>query len=269
VSAPWLGALETGTRPAERSIHDPGFYTLPGQAHQYRCWKTEGHGAVDLHRSVVVSCDTYYYGLAVEMGIEKMHDFLARFNLGKPSGIDIEGERSGLNPNEAWKRARFKDKWYTGDTVSAGIGQGYMLATPMQLAYAVSVMANRVVAYRPHLAKEIFDEQTGKTRRIEPKPAYQTRFGDANLDRVREAMVGVTQPGGTAAQAALGLEGDLLGQPRLVDRDAIGGEGRDDRGVATSELDHGGRCYRAAAIAAFISATAARNPMKTARDTMA
>jgi penicillin-binding protein 2 len=85
----------------------------------------------------VVSCDTYYYGLAVEMGIEKMHDFLARFNLGKPSGIDIEGERSGLNPNEAWKRARFKDKWYTGDTVSAGIGQGYMLATPMQLAYAV------------------------------------------------------------------------------------------------------------------------------------
>ena len=207
-----LGALETGTRPAERSIHDPGFYTLPGQAHQYRCWKTEGHGAVDLHRSVVVSCDTYYYGLAVEMGIEKMHDFLARFNLGKPSGIDIEGERSGLNPNEAWKRARFKDKWYTGDTVSAGIGQGYVLATPMQLAYAVSVMANRGVAYRPHLAKEIVDEQTGKTRRIEPKPAYQTRFGDANLDRVREAMVGVTQPGGTAAQAALGAPYRIAGK---------------------------------------------------------
>lgn len=207
-----LAALETGTRAPERTIFDPGFYTLPGQAHQYRCWKTEGHGAVDLHRSVVVSCDTYYYGLAVEMGIEKMHDFLTRFNFGRASGIDIEGERSGLNPNEAWKRKRFKDKWYTGDTVSAGIGQGYVLATPMQLAYAAAVMANRGVAFRPHLAKEIVEVQTGKVRRIEPKPAYTTQFADANLDRVREAMVAVTQPGGTASQAAAGAPYHIAGK---------------------------------------------------------
>lgn len=207
-----LAALETGTRSPDKVIHDPGYFTLPGQTHQYRCWKPEGHGAVDLHRSVVISCDTYYYGLATEMGIEKMHDFLERFNFGKPSGIDIEGERSGLNPNEAWKRARFKEKWYSGDTVSAGIGQGYVLATPMQLAYAAAVMANRGTAFRPHLAKEIVDLQTGKVRRIEPKPAYQTHFGDDNLDRVRAAMIDVTQPGGTAAQAAAGAPYRIAGK---------------------------------------------------------
>lgn len=207
-----LAALETGTRTAERSIFDPGFFTLPGKSHQYRCWKPEGHGAVDLHRSVVVSCDTYYYGLAVEMGIERMHDFLARFNFGKVSGIDIEGERSGLNPNEAWKRARFKDKWYAGDTVSAGIGQGYVLATPMQLAYATAVLANRGVAFRPHLAKEISDLQTGKLRRVQPRPAYVTQFADSHLERVRAAMVAVTQPGGTAAQAAAGAPYPIAGK---------------------------------------------------------
>lgn len=207
-----LAALETGTRSAERTIMDPGFYTLPGQAHQYRCWKTEGHGAVDLHRSVVVSCDTYFYGLAVEMGIERMHDFLARFNFGQPSGIDIEGERSGLNPNEAWKRKRFKDKWYAGDTVSAGIGQGYVLTTPMQLAFAAAVMANRGVAFRPHLAKEIVDVRSGRVRAVAPKPAYVTQFDAGNLDRVREAMVAVTQPGGTAAQAAAGAPYRIAGK---------------------------------------------------------
>jgi len=207
-----LAALETGTRSPERSIYDPGFFTLPGSAHQYRCWKSEGHGSVDLRRSVVVSCDTYYYGLAVEMGIERMHEFLARFNFGKASGIDIEGERSGLNPNEAWKRARFKDKWYAGDTVSAGIGQGYFLATPMQMAYATAVLANRGVAFRPHLAKEVVDIGTGRRRPTQPAPVYTTVFSDANLDRIREAMVGVTQPGGTASQAASGAPYQIAGK---------------------------------------------------------
>ncbi|NBT06849.1 MAG: hypothetical protein EBS54_09135 [Betaproteobacteria bacterium] len=141
-----------------------------------------------------------------------MHDFLSRFNFGKPSGIDIDGERNGLNPNEAWKRARFKDKWYTGDTVSAGIGQGYVLATPMQLAYAAAVMANRGVAWKPHLGKEVVDSQTGKVRRIELQPAYKTQFNDENLERVRAAMVGVTQPGGTAAQAGAGAPYTIAGK---------------------------------------------------------
>lgn len=207
-----LAALETGVRSPDKVIRDPGFFTLPGQSHQFRCWKPEGHGAVDLHRSVVISCDTYYYGLATELGIERMHDFLARFNFGRASGIDIEGERSGLNPNEAWKRARFKEKWYTGDTVSAGIGQGYVLATPMQLAYAAAVLANRGTAFRPHLAKEIVDLQSGKRRRIEPKPAYQTHFSEDALDRVRAAMVDVTMPGGTAAQAAAGAPYRIAGK---------------------------------------------------------
>jgi len=196
-----LAGLESGLRRPQDSVFDPGWFSLPGSSHRYRCWKREGHGRVDMHVSVVQSCDIYYYSLAVDMGIQRMHDFLARFNFGVESGIDIGGERSGLNPSEAWKRARFRDRWYTGDSVSAGIGQGYMLATPMQLAYATAIFANRGVAWRPHLAKEIVDSRTGKTRVTEPQPVFETHFNEAHLDLVAAAMVAVTEPGGTAAAA--------------------------------------------------------------------
>ncbi|KAF0187425.1 MAG: penicillin-binding protein 2, partial [Gammaproteobacteria bacterium] len=150
-----LAAQHYNVRTPERTISDPGYYTLSGSSHQYRDWKAGGHGRVDLFKSIVVSCDTYYYGLATEMGIDRMHDYLDLFGYGKKTGIDLEGEASGLLPSTAWKMKRYQQPWYTGDTVSAGIGQGYHLITPLQLAMATATLANDGVGYRPHLVKEI------------------------------------------------------------------------------------------------------------------
>src|SRR5438445_4974515 len=117
-----LAALEYKKRSPEFSISDPGYFTLPGVAHRWRDWKKEGHGIVNMHKSIVISCDTYYYGLANELGIDAIHRFLTRFNFGTRSGIDIEGELPGLAPSQEWKQRRFHQKWYAGDTVSVGIG---------------------------------------------------------------------------------------------------------------------------------------------------
>ena len=121
-----LAGLELGLRRPGDSIVDPGYFSLPGSSHRYRDWKKDGHGVVDLKRSVVVSCDTYYYRLAHQMGIENMHRFLSRFGFGQKTGIDLDGELGGLLPNPEWKRRRFNQPWYPGETVIAGIGQGYI-----------------------------------------------------------------------------------------------------------------------------------------------
>ena len=137
-----LAGLESGVRKPGDTISDPGYLTLPGSSHRYRDWKKDGHGMVDLKRSIIVSCDTYYYGLAQQMGIERMAAFLGQFGFGKKSGVDLDGELSGLMPTPEWKRKRFNQPWWPGETVIAGIGQGYVLATPMQLAVATMAIAN-------------------------------------------------------------------------------------------------------------------------------
>ncbi|HUL57583.1 MAG TPA: penicillin-binding protein 2, partial [Usitatibacter sp.] len=115
-----LAALEYKKRSPEFTVSDPGFYELRGEQHRYRDWKKEGHGLVNMHKSIVVSCDTYYYGLATELGIDLIHRYLELYGFGAPTGIDIEGELAGLNPSQDWKQKRFKQKWYAGDTVSIG-----------------------------------------------------------------------------------------------------------------------------------------------------
>ena len=127
---------------------------------------------VDMFKSIVVSCDTYYYGLAVELGIDNMYNFLSQFGFGKPTGIDLEGETSGLIPSQEWKMKRYKQKWYAGDTVSAGIGQGYDLTTPMQLAFATAVLANNGIGYRPHLLRQIRHGDSNDTVVPEVKPEF-------------------------------------------------------------------------------------------------
>jgi penicillin-binding protein 2 len=150
-----LAGLFYDTRSPTHSISDPGYYTLPGSRHQYRDWKTGGHGSVDMFKAIVVSCDTYFYGLATELGIDNMHSYLTRFGFGQKTGIDMEGETAGLMPSPEWKSKRYNQIWYPGDTVSAGIGQGYNLVTPLQLAFATAILANDGVAFKPHLVKEI------------------------------------------------------------------------------------------------------------------
>ncbi|HWT28041.1 MAG TPA: penicillin-binding protein 2, partial [Methylophilaceae bacterium] len=133
-----LAGLEAGKREPPFSISDNGYYTLPGSSHRYRDWKAGGHGQVDVRRAITVSCDTFFYGLAVELGIERLTDFVQHFGFGRKSGIDIKGEIGGLLPTPDWKMRRWKQKWYPGETVIVGIGQGYTLVTPLQLAQATA-----------------------------------------------------------------------------------------------------------------------------------
>ncbi len=207
-----LAALELNKRTPSYTISDPGFYTLPGNTHRYRDWKAGGHGSVDLHKSIVISCDTYYYGLAVDMGIDNITSFMSHFGFGRKSGIDIEGEQIGVLPSQAWKMKRFKQKWYTGDTVSVGIGQGYNLATPLQLAVATAALANNGQLMRPRMVKSIQDNKTGQTRTLEPEITDSLPLKAENLARVNAAMVDVTRPGGTAARAGAGAEYLIAGK---------------------------------------------------------
>jgi penicillin-binding protein 2 len=198
-----LAALEYRKRTPEYAISDPGYFTLPGASHRYRDWKREGHGSVNMFRSIVQSCDTYYYGLAVDLGIDAIHGFLTRFGLGARTGIDIEGELQGLAPSQEWKWARFKQKWYVGDTVSIGIGQGYMLATPLQLATMTATLANGGTPVYPRLLKAVQDARTSEMRQVEHRLGQPVNVKPEHLALIKAAMVGVTQPGGTAVKAGL------------------------------------------------------------------
>ncbi len=207
-----LAALELNKRTPSYTISDPGYYMLPGSSHHYRDWKAGGHGSVDLHKSIVISCDTYYYGLAVDMGIDNITSFMSHFGFGRKSGIDIEGEQTGVLPSQAWKMKRFKQKWYTGDTVSVGIGQGYNLATPLQLAVATAALANNGQLMRPRMVRSIQDSKTGEIRTLAPEETDSLPLKPESLERVKAAMVDVTRPGGTAARAGAGAEYLIAGK---------------------------------------------------------
>ena len=199
-----LAGLENGKRLPPFTIHDPGFFVLPGNAHHYRDWKPEGHGSVDIQRAITVSCDTFFYGLALELGIDKLAEFLGRFGLGQPTGIDLEGERSGLLPTPAWKQKRWKQRWFPGETVITGIGQGYTLVTPLQLASAVAMLANQGIRVKPHLVSSIQGGQKGDSKTITASPEKTIGLKPENLALVTAGMLGVTQPGGTAASIGAG-----------------------------------------------------------------
>jgi len=200
-----LAALEYKKRSPEFTISDPGYFTLAGVPHRYRDWKKEGHGLVNMHKSIVISCDTYYYGLANELGIDSIHRFLSGFGFGTPTGIDIDGELAGLAPSQEWKQKRFKQKWYAGDTVSVGIGQGYLLTTPLQLAAATATIANNGVPVHPRLLKSVQDAKTQETRDLGPSVSPDAVVASPeHIALIRAAMVDVTRPGGTMAQAGAG-----------------------------------------------------------------
>jgi penicillin-binding protein 2 len=232
-----LAAQHYNVRSPTYSINDPGYFTLPGSSHQYRDWKKDGHGRVDLFKSIVVSCDTYYYGLATEMGIDRMHDYLDLFGFGKKTGIDMEGEVSGLLPSTEWKAKRYKQIWYPGDTVSAGIGQGYHLVTPLQLAFATATLANDGVAYRPHLVKEI--QHAANEPQPAPQPLFDLHIPPEHLALVKSAMVAVTQPGGTAVGASMGAPYSIAGKTGTAQVVAIKqGEKYDANKLSEFNRDH-------------------------------
>ncbi|OGT00729.1 MAG: penicillin-binding protein 2 [Gallionellales bacterium RIFCSPLOWO2_02_FULL_59_110] len=234
-----LAGLHYNTRSPGHTIGDPGYFNLPGSSHQYRDWKKDGHGSVDMFKSIVVSCDTYYYGLANELGIDNIFNYLSRFGFGKKTGLDLEGETSGLLPSQEWKMRRYRQKWYPGDTVSVGIGQGYNLATPMQLAYATATLANNGAGYRPHLVREVRSSRSDENRMVEPRPQAGLQIAPTHLDLVKRAMIAVTQPGGTAVQAAAGAPYQIAGKTGTAQVIAIKqGEKYDASKIDERHRDH-------------------------------
>ena len=246
-----LAGLELGLRKPADSIVDPGYFTLPNSSHQFRDWKRGGHGVVDLRRSITQSCDIYYYKLAVDMGIDRMHDYLAQFGLGEKSGIDLEGESSGLLPSRDWKQRRFKQAWYPGETVIAGIGQGYHLTTPLQLATATAMLANGGKRIEPRLVQAVRDPLSHVWQ---PQPAVvhrQVAIDPANLGAVRAGMMDVMRPGGTAAVAAAGAPYTIAGKTGTAQVVGIKQGARyDESRLARQHRDH----------ALFIAYAPAENP---------
>ncbi len=197
-----LAALATGKRRPEQTIADPGFFNFGG--HVFRDDKVGGHGLVDMRKSIVASCNTYYYQLANDMGIDAIARFMAQFGFGQRTGVDIAGESEGVLPSPEWKKKRFRrpeqQRWYAGETISVGIGQGYNSYTPIQLAQAVATLANDGVMFRPHLVQYITDTRTGARTYIEPEPIRTIPLKPEHVRVVKEAMAAVTVEG-TAARA--------------------------------------------------------------------
>ena len=199
-----IAALETGATNLTHKILCRGYFMLPNSTHRYRDWKPQGHGEVTIHDALEQSCDVYFYEISNELGINNMHQYLDMFGLGHNSGIDMTGESSGLVPSREWKKQAFSDRdnqrWYNGETVIASIGQGYMLATPLQLANAAAAIATRGIRYRPHLVVAIVDRLTGQRTMIPPE-----RLDDVSIDNdehwqtIIDGMHAVMQgPRGTA-----------------------------------------------------------------------
>jgi len=201
-----LGALTSGKRTPQYSINDPGFFQLPGSSYRFRDDKPGGHGSVDMYKSIVVSCDTYYYILASDTDIDDTARFMTQLGFGRKTGVDIEGELTGVLPSREWKRTRFAGekyrdehrKWYLGDSISAGIGQGYNAFTPMQLANAISIVANDGVAFKPHLVKNIVNLKTGEERSVAPEPTHTLTSKPEHIAIIKNALVGVNKEGTSA-----------------------------------------------------------------------
>jgi len=213
-----LGALETGATNLTRRTVCIGHYSLPGSTHRYRDWKPQGHGEVDLHDAISQSCDVYFYEISRDIGIDRMHYYLDQFGLGKETGLDVVGESDGLVPSRAWKRQAFRERadqvWFPGETVIASIGQGYMLASPLQLANATAALASRGKRFKPHLVAAIEDPISGTRTLIAPE-----RLPDVNIendyfwDSVLAGMHDVMQSKvGTARAAGLGAPYQMAGK---------------------------------------------------------
>lgn len=234
-----LAGLELGLRTPSDSMVDPGYFSLPGSQHRFRDWKRDGHGVVDLKRSIVVSCDTYYYRLAYEMGIDNMYRFLTQFGFGRKTGVDLDGEQAGLMPNPEWKRRRFNQPWWPGETVITGIGQGYTLVTPMQLAVATMAIANDGIVYQPQLLRAWQDPDTGRMHYTTPRVLARIPLKPQHLRIIKQAMVEVTQPGGTAAAAGVNAPYAFAGKTGTAQVVGIKqGERYDEKRVAAHHRDH-------------------------------
>ena len=231
-----LAALFYNKRSPQQVISDPGFFMFGG--HRFRDGRPVPLGAVDMHRSIVVSSDVYYYTLANELGIDPIARFMEKFGFGSRTGIDITGESAGVLPSTEWKMRRFKQKWFAGETISVGIGQGYNSYTPLQLASATATLASNGVMFRPHIVNYVEDIRAGARTPVEPKPLRNLELNPEHLRVVREAMVGVNRDG-TGARAFAGAPYVAAGKTGTAQVIAIKqGEKYVESRVAERHRDH-------------------------------
>jgi penicillin-binding protein 2 len=193
-----------------------GWFSLPGSRHRFRDWKPQGHGTLGMVQAIAQSCDVYFYSLADEIGPTRLAEFLSHFGLGAPTGIDVGGEKAGLLPSPEWKRKAYRKPqdqvWFPGETVIFGIGQGYMLTTPVQLAHMTAIIGSRGKNFQPRLVTALRDPVTGTKTPVPPKLVEQVQVADAGHWQVAiDGMYAVTH-GGTASRSAAGAEYSIAGK---------------------------------------------------------
>jgi penicillin-binding protein 2 len=215
-----LAGLELGVRTPQDTVFSSGAFRLPNQAREYRDWRRGGHGHVNLREALAQSVNTYFYQLAVDLGIDRFSTYLAQFGFGQPTGIDLPGESSGVLPSREWKRVTRNQAWYPGETVIAGIGQGFWVASPLQLAQAISILAAGGERHRLHLLRATqagFDAPLVPVPRDPPSPSIVKN--PANLAAVVDGMVAVMHgPTGTARAYALDAPYHIAGKTGTAQR---------------------------------------------------
>jgi penicillin-binding protein 2 len=235
-----MAALETGKRTPRSQINDPGYFFFGDR--RFRDSKPGGHGVVDLYKSIVVSSDTFYYQLANDMGIDAIAAFMKNFGLGARTGIDMGGEATGILPSPEWKQARFKNpaqqKWFPGETISIGIGQGYNAYTPIQLAQAMATLASGGAMYKPHLVAHVDNPRSGEQRYTEPELVHQAAFKKEHVEFVKRAMAGVNKEGTGARSFASAqyTSGGKTGTAQVIGMKQ--GEKYDETKIAERFRDH-------------------------------
>jgi len=239
-----LAGLEYDVIKPEDSVYCAGSYSLPGSRHRYREPRRGGtHGPVDMHRAVMRSCDVYFYKLANTLGIQRIHDSMARMGFGQPTGIDMQGERGGIMPSPEWKKGAFARReqqvWFPGETVIIGIGQGYWTATLLQLVKATAQLAMRGQPYQPRLVRALVDPATGQVEERKPQPLPRIELAHPeNWEIIVDAMVAVTT-GGTATRVARGASYSIAGKTGTAQVFSVGQtEKYDEKEVAERLRDH-------------------------------
>ncbi len=210
-----LGGLTLGITTPQRTRTCSGAFYLPGSSHRFRDWRPSGHGVVAMETAIAQSCDVYFYELSSMMGVDKLAGWLAHFGLGRPTNIDISGERKGILPDPAWKKARFKNPadqvWFPGETVSFGIGQGYLVVTPLQAAHMAAILAMRGKSFQPRLIGAFREQGSGKLENIKPVLLETVEASPEHWKVAIDGMVKVMN-GGTGRRSQIGAEYQIAGK---------------------------------------------------------
>ena len=212
-----LAGLALGVTTPTRTRACGGYYSLPGSSHRFRDWRPNGHGVMAMESAIANSCDVYFYELANMLGVDRLSEFLSHFGLGATTDIDISGERRGILPNPAWKKARFKNPadqvWFPGETVIFGIGQGYLIVTPLQLAHMTSIVASRGKSYQPRLVQAYREAGTGKVIPIKPRLVESIDVATPEHWKVAvDGMIRVMKPPGTGWRSQVGAPYQIAGK---------------------------------------------------------